>query len=200
MTPPTGSSGLPWRMLTAWGDLRGSYRGLMATAPSEGKLLFIAMASGLVLFLEWTGIARLTGDLATLAPDEMASQVAAQFTAALLFRTLMLYAVAAGLCWVLCRFGGTGGWYATRGAVFWAFLVAAPVTLLCSILGAVIMQRAPGSGGEVIADAGNLVLALVMAACLAEAHGIHSMWRVFLGLIVASVSVIALTLLVWQMS
>lgn len=198
VTASAGSSGLPWRVLSAWGDLRGSYRGLMATGPSEGKLLFIAMASGFVLFLEWVGVARLTGETAALPEEELTVRVAAEFIGALIFRPLMLYGVAAGLCWALSRLGGTGGWFETRAAVFWAFLVAAPVMLLCSILGTTVSLGTPGGPGELVAEAGNLILALVLAACLAEAHGFRNMWTVFLGLVAASVSVIALVHLVWQ--
>ncbi|MBY8975224.1 hypothetical protein KHP62_05355 [Rhodobacteraceae bacterium NNCM2] len=185
-------SGLPWQVLSAWGDLRASYRGLMASRPTEGKLLFIAMASGFVWFLQWVMLFRLSGDAALMQEQEVFSRVAAQLVAALLFRTLMLYLTAAIFTLVLRRFGGMGGWVETRAAVFWAFLVVAPVLLLLAGIGQVVTAGLPDLARGLYDQIGSLLLAYVLAVLLAEAHGFRRAWIVFAGIVIVSVGTIAL--------
>ncbi|MEM0943830.1 MAG: hypothetical protein AAGI70_07760, partial [Pseudomonadota bacterium] len=110
---------LPWHMVQAWSDLRASYRALMAGAPSESRLLFLAMLSGLIWFLGQTIIRAGSPPDPTMTADQRSAEVAAHFVAALFFRTLMLYGVAALAQLAMRKAGGTGGWVESRGATFW---------------------------------------------------------------------------------
>ncbi|MEM7178291.1 MAG: hypothetical protein AAGD47_01785 [Pseudomonadota bacterium] len=185
--------GLPWQVLSAWGDLRASYRRLMATRPTEGKLLAIAMLSGLVAFLQWAMLFRFSGEGVGLSDPELLSRTGAQFISAILYRTLMLYLLAAVFALVLGRFGGTGGWVRTRAAVFWAALIAAPVMFVLAGLGAVFAGTLPPVALEGLAQLSRLLLVYVLAVLLAEAHGFTRVWPVFAGIVVVSIAMIALT-------
>ena len=93
---------LPMQMLSAWGDLRASYRDLMAGAPSEGRLFFIAVLSSLIYFAGTM--------LSQSAPpgDEKQAWIASHFLSAILWRPLMLYAMGATATLILRGFGGAG--------------------------------------------------------------------------------------------
>lgn len=184
--------GLLWQSIAAWGDLRGSFRLLMASAPSEAKLLFIAILSGLFVFVGNVAVERITHQSGLTTDQEFQAFVAAQLITAAFFRTLALYGAAALLCIILRRFGGQAGWFENRAAFFWAALVAAPVLLVTSVLSAVALVRV-GDGAEmVIGQIGGIVFALVLSVCLSEAHGFKRALPVFAGMV--AVSLVLMTL------
>ena len=173
---------LPVQMATAWGNLRGSLRALLDSEPSEGKLFFIAMLSGLLHF---------AGTMLVPPPltgAELQAWVGAEFISALLWRSLALYGVAALACWVLGRFGGSGGWKDSRAAVFWAMLVVAPLILALSVLA--VLSDGPLTPW--LAQIGGLAMAWVLAAMLAEAHGFRQTWTLFAGMVGVSLALVLL--------
>ena len=196
MTTGASQPGLPWRVLSAWGDLRASIRSLIASGPTEARLLLIAMLSGLIWFLQMVMLYRMGAVGADLQGDEVTAFFAAQFMAAIFFRTLMLYAVAGLLGLVLRKLGGAGGWAETRAAVFWAFLVTAPVRLMMMLASTVI---GPTEFGFIIAQTGPVLLALVLSIFLAETHKMKT-WSIFAGIACISLVAIALTGLIPQVS
>jgi len=169
--------GLLWRVLAAWADLRGSLRFELDRAPSEGRLLYYAVLSGLIWFL---GRAALTawGPLApTYPPEEFRARLAAELVSSVFFRTLALYALAAVAGAIARAAGGTASWRDSRAALFWAALVAAPAILAAHLL-SVLLTGVPGQAGAIAGTLGALAFGWVTAQCIAEAHGFASGLRV----------------------
>lgn len=169
--------GLVWRVLSAWADLRGAMRAELDRGPTEGRLLYYAVLSGLIWFF---GRAALLawGPLApTLAPTEFRARIAAELVTSVFFRTLALYALAA-LAGALARAaGGLGSWRESRAALFWAALVAAPAILAAHLL-ALLLSGGPGQAAALAGMLGALAFGWAAAQCLAEAHGFTSGARV----------------------
>ena len=122
--------------------------------------------------------------------DEFIGRVAAQFVAAIFFRTLAFYALAAVAGWIARAAGGRGDWRDSRAALFWAALVAAPVILAATLL-SILLTGLPGQLAPAARMVGALAFAWTTAHCFAEAHGFKNVWRVlavvtvFAGLFVA---------------
>ncbi|MEM9046548.1 MAG: hypothetical protein AAGC81_17845 [Pseudomonadota bacterium] len=188
--------GLPWRVLSAWGDLRASMRSLIASGVTEARLLVIAMLSGLIWFLQEVMLYRLGEAGQGLVGDEVSAYFAAQFMAAIFFRTLMLYGVAGLFGLVLRKLGGQGSWVDTRAALFWAFLVTAPVRLALTLLSTTI----PGEQlSLIVAQTGPVLLAVVLSIFLAEVNKMKT-WSIFAGIAGISLVAIGLTALIPQVS
>jgi hypothetical protein len=171
------SGGVFWRMLGAWADLRGSMRAELERGPSEGRLLFYVMLSGLIWFLGRTAVL-VYGPLGPAIPeDQFAGRIGLEFISAIFFRTLAFYALAAVAGLIAWAGGGGGGWRDSRAALFWAALVAAPVILASTFL-SLLLAGVPGPGGAIASMLGAVAFAWVVAQCFAEAHGFTSAWRV----------------------
>ena len=171
------SGGVLWRMLGAWANLRGSMRAELDRGPSEGRLLFYVMLSGLIWF-----IGRYTllvyGPLGpVIQEDEFLGRVGLEFVSAVFFRTLAFYALAALAGLIARAAGGSGGWRDSRAALFWAALVAAPVILAGTLL-SLLLTGVPGQTGAIAGMLGAVAFAWAVAQCIAEAHGFTSAWRV----------------------
>lgn len=179
-----GRVGPTGQVLGAWADLRGSTRRLLASDPREGTLLALALASGAIWFLGRIAGLWLSPEAAGLGEAALIGRAQAEFVAAVFFRTLMLYAVAALAGLAARAFGGTGGWKDTRAAVFWAALVAAPVLLAVNVLAA-LLEPVSEPAAAVIRSLGGLAFAWAFAVCIAEAHGFRSGLAV-LGVIAAA--------------
>jgi hypothetical protein len=171
------SGGVLWRMLGAWADLRGSMRAELERDPSEGRLLFYVMLSGLIWFIGRHAVL-VYGPLGpVIAEDEFLGRAGAGFVAAIFFRTLAFYALAA-LAGLIARAAeGSGGWRDTRAALFWAALVAAPV-ILAATMASLLLTGVPGPAAAIASMLGAVAFAWAVAQCVAEAHGFTSAWRV----------------------
>ena len=172
---PTG--GVIWRMLGAWADLRGSMRAELDRGPTEGRLLFYVMFAGLIWFLGRYALLAYGPLAPTLPADQFVGRVAAEFVGAIFFRTLAFYALAALVGWIARAAGGSGGWRDSRAALFWAALVAAPVTLAATLL-SILLTGSPEQVVQAARMLGALAFAWTTAHCIAEAHGFASIWRV----------------------
>jgi hypothetical protein len=171
------SGGVVWRMLGAWADLRASVRVELDRDPSEGRVLFFAMFAGLFRF---AGAAMVLayGPLAlTISADEFRGRIAAAFIAIFLFLPLVYYAVAATGGALARAMGGTGSWYDSRVALFWAALVASPVILASKLL-ALLLAGMPEPLVGSVEMLGEVAFAWTTAHCFAEAHGFASVWRI----------------------
>jgi len=175
---------LPWRILGAWADLRGSMRAELDRAPGEPRLLAYVMLSGLIWFLGRVLVVEFGPLAPTLGPDEAIKRIAAEFVGSIFFRTLAFYGVAALAGAVAMKLGGRGSWRDSRAAMFWAALVAAPVTLAGTLL-SLLLAEAPGQAGLIAGMIGSVAFAWAAAHCIAEAHRFASLWRV-LGVVVLS--------------
>ena len=171
------SGGVLWRMLGAWADLRGSMRAELARDPSEGRLLFYVMLSGLIWFIGRIAVL-VYGPLGPTMPEDLfTGRVAVEFVSAIFFRTLAFYALAALAGAVARAVGGGGGWRDSRAALFWAALVAAPVMLAGTLL-SLLLTGTPGQAEAIAGMLGAVAFAWAVAQCFAEAHGFASAWRV----------------------
>lgn len=180
------SSGLAWRALAAWADLRGSLRAELERGPSEGRLLYYAVLSGLVWFLGRAALVAWGPEAPALTADMFRARIAAELVSAVFFRTLALYALAAVIGAVARAAGGTGSWRDSRAALFWAALVAAPAVLAAHLL-SVLLTGVPGQAGAIAGMLGALAFGWAAAHCIAEAHGFRSPVRV-LGVMAALVA------------
>ena len=156
-------------------DPRASMRGVLASRPSEGRLLAYALLAAALL---------LAGRIATLtiaaraSAAELLPQVAAQAASMLFFVPLVYYGLAA-LGTALARAcGGRGGWRDGRAAFFWAALVSAPVVILSSLV-ALALAAAPPALAVAVAQVGPVFFAWALAQCFAEAFGFTRSWAVF---------------------
>ena len=171
------SGGVLWRMLGAWADLRGSMRAELDRGPSEGRLLFYVMLSGLIWFIGRYAVL-VNGPLGPVIPEgQFVGRVGLEFVSAIFFRTLAFYALAALAGAVARAAGGSGGWRDSRAALFWAALVAAPVILAATLL-SLLLTGVPGQAGAIAGMLGAVAFAWAVAQCIAEAHGFTSAWRV----------------------
>jgi hypothetical protein len=163
-------NGLVDRWSRTWRETRAVVRDEIA-AGSESRLVFYALA-GSVLFTMAAVAAKTLNPTAVIARD-WEQWVITQTVVGTFFRPLALYGVA-GIAGLLCRAGGgTGSYYATRTAVFWTGLVAAPIGVALTILGAGAtgLLGAPVKVGLLGETLGSVVWAFLLAPALAEAHG-----------------------------
>ncbi len=171
------SGGVLWRMLGAWANLRGSMRAELDRDPSEGRLLFYVMLSGLIWFIGRYAVL-VYGPLGPAIPEDVfVGRVGWEFVTAVFFRSLAFYALAALAGAIARAAGGSGGWRDSRAALFWAALVAAPVILAGTLL-SLLLTGVPGQTGAIAGMLGAVAFAWAVAQCIAEAHGFTSAWRV----------------------
>ncbi|MEM6946057.1 MAG: hypothetical protein AAF565_20110, partial [Pseudomonadota bacterium] len=93
-------------------------------------------------------------------------------------RPLMLYGLAAIAGGVARLFGGTGTWRASRAAVCWAELVAAPLGFALTLVE--LLLRMAGMPLFGLSPIHVAALAALLSYCIAEAHGFSRVWMVFL--------------------
>ncbi len=194
----TGAAGRPPalvdRMALTWANPRAAARAEIDGA-SEARLLFYALFGSALHTL-----ATVAGQALNPVPgavDHGARLAVGQVVAGLFFRPLALYAMA-GLIGLACRAaGGTGGWRATRAALFWTALVAAPAGVALAAAGAALagIGGAPQAVAAAGGAAGSLVWALLLAPALAEAHGFRSSRAVFAVMAAVAAAPVALAAL-----
>lgn len=181
------------RILDAYADMRFSTRSFIASAPSEGRLLFLALLSDVIFFL-----AR-SISMVVLPPDEvrlaLPEFIGLGLVVAFLFRTALFYVIAALAKILSLPFGGKGSWYATRCAIFWAALVSAPVEIFASALTvvAVFSQRYfPSFEADWLIEApyfiGPIAFGFFLSAGVAEAQGFRYTYRVMAVLAVLTIA------------
>ena len=188
------SSGLIWRVLGAWADLRGSMRVELDREPAEARLLYYVVLSGLIWFLGRAALLSWGPVAPTLTPEIYRARIAAELVSAVFFRTLAFYALAAIGGAIAKAAGGTGGWRESRAALFWAALVAAPAVLAAHLL-SVLLTGVPGQAAEIAGMLGAIAFGWATAHCFAEAHGFRSPLRVFaaiVGLVAAFIGAVYL--------
>jgi hypothetical protein len=175
MTEAVRHPGLILGVARFYHDPRGSMRGLLASRPSEGRLLAYAfLAAGVLLAGR---IAALTIAARSGAVD-LPPQVAAQAASMLFFVPLVYYGLAALGTALAKAFRGRGSWRDGRAAFFWGALVSAPVVMLTG-LAALALETAPGPLAVAVAQIGPVVFAWALAQCFAEAFGFARSWAVF---------------------
>jgi hypothetical protein len=170
-------------------DPRGAMRGVLASRPSEGRLLAYAfLAAGILL----AGRIATLGLAARGSGVDLTPQIAAQAASMLFFVPIVYYLLAAVGTALAKLAGGQGGWRDGRAAFFWAALVSAPVGVL-SGLAALALQDAPRAVTMGVAQIGPVFFAWALAQCYAEAFGFRRGWLVFaaIGGIVLAILLVA---------
>ncbi|GMG83585.1 hypothetical protein LNKW23_27980 [Paralimibaculum aggregatum] len=170
--------GMTIRVLGAWRDMRGTMRAVLDGRPSETALLVFILVSGLLHFL---------GSMAEFWLDprsiglEQGEALANIYWLGIFFfvvRTIGLYMLAL-LGHLLARaFGGRGDAYASRAAMAWAALVAAPVWLMLKFLGLSLQGEIGHEPARAIGEFGYIPFIYALAHCFAEAHGFQRTWAV----------------------
>ncbi len=189
------SAGLVDRMAETWRAPRAGVAREIASA-EEARLLFYAFAASALFTMAALGAQNLNPS-PEVARD-FGQWATTQVVVGTFVRPLGLYGAAA-LIGLACRaFGGRGGWRATRAAVFWTALVAAPAGVMLTLIGAAAtgLGGAPALAATLGHAAGSALWAVLLAPALAQAHGFRSGMAVFgvfcaLGLCVAALAALA---------
>lgn len=182
-------NGLVDRIARTWVAPRAMVRREVETA-DEARLLFYVFAGSVLFTLSAVGAQRL--DPAARVAQDHDQWVTTQVVVGTFIRPIGMY-LAAGVIGGLCRLaGGRGDWRATRAAVFWTALAAAPPALVVAILGAA--ASGPGGAPDAVAAgaraAGSVLWAALLAPGLAEAHGFRSALPVFGAFAIAAALVV----------
>lgn len=123
---------------------RAVMRRLLAMPPHEGRALAIVMAGCVVVFIgQWPRLAR----EAHLNGQELNMLLGGALLAWVFMMPLVLYALAFFSHLVQRVFGGAGGGYSSRLALFWAFLASSPLILLHGLVAGFI---GPGPGLQLV--------------------------------------------------
>jgi hypothetical protein len=181
------------RILDAWSDMRSSIQRLEGEKPSEARLLFYVMLSDIMFFLSWT-IKTVVSPTAA-AQEKLPLEIGMWLVLALLARTSSMYFFAAFMRVVCKAFGGKGGWYETRIAVFWGALVAAPFGVIAALVTVMLSwfeDALPILKNDLLAlppyYIGLLPFLYFISAALAEMHGFKRVGFLFMGLSIAAVA------------
>ena len=197
MSDGTATGGRPLgmvdRMARTWTSPRKGAASEIAAA-DEGRLCGYAFLGSALSVMSAVGAQTLNPAAAPAA--DMAGWVSTQIAAGFFFRTLALYAVAALIALGCRAYGGRGGHRATRAALFWTGLVAAPATLALTLLGAAAsgLVGAPQFVADLAHLAGAFLWLALLGPALAEAHGFGSARGVYAGFAAVAVAFTALGL------
>lgn len=184
------------RILDAYSDMRSSTREFIKTKPSEARLLFLALLSDVIFLL-----ARSISMVVAPPPDVQASlpqYIGLGIVIAFLARTSLFYVFAIIAKAVSVPFGGKGGWYETRCAVFWAALVSAPVEIVGSamtVAAVYLGSSMPFFNSTLLTETpyfiGPIAFGFFLAAGVAEAQGFRYTYRVMAVLAILGIGLIA---------
>lgn len=154
-------------------DPRGSIRGVLDSRPSEARLLaYLMIAASFAL------AGRLV-ELKAFAEGDIIPRVLENTVSMLFFLPLFMYLFAVVGTLIARAFAGDGRWYEGRCALFWGFLVSAPIVLM-SNLGAMALADAPRALTIAVSEVGSVFTAFALAHCFAEAYGFKRTWLVLL--------------------
>ncbi len=171
--------GLTGRVLTAWADMGGSLRWLLARRPSETTLFVFLLISGLMLLLLVIAERVLNpaaGPIEAGGASGLGGLVGAGLVVFGLLWPLLLYLLALLGHGLARAFGGTGSGHASRAAMAWAALVAAPVAVVASVAGLFAAPLLPAAAAGALRSLGLLAFAYALAHCFAAAHGFARPW------------------------
>lgn len=166
-------------------DPRGAMRGVLASRPSESKLLVFAMLAATILL-----VGRITQELMLgTQGTALSEKISAEVVSLMFFLPLFYYALAALGTMLAKLFRGQGNWWEGRAAFFWAALVSAPILMLSS-LAAVSFGSLGPVASMVAGQLGAIFFAWALAQCYAEAFAFRRSWAV-LAVIAAIVGAIS---------
>ncbi|QFT81017.1 hypothetical protein FIU89_10385 [Roseovarius sp. THAF27] len=127
-------------IVAAYRGPRTVFRRLLAMGANEGRALAILMAGCAIFFVsEWPRLAR----EAHLTGQELNPMLGGALLGWIFIAPLIFYAIGTITQLVLRLMGGRASTYATRLALFWAWLVASPIKLLHGLVAGFI---GPGPG------------------------------------------------------
>lgn len=158
-------------MLQTWRHPRQVFRRRLGNAPREDRALAILIGACFLFYVaRWPALAR-QAHLAEGQPDAPGLQALMGITLfALVFAApVLFYALAGGLHLGARTLGGRGTAYATRMALFWALLAAAPLVLFQGLLAGLV---GAGAGLTAVGIIVALAFAALLGILLNEAH-----WR-----------------------
>ncbi|MGE4327000.1 MAG: YIP1 family protein [Pseudodonghicola sp.] len=132
-------------------DILASYRGpgrvvarLLTAGQREDRALAILMAGCVLVFV--AQLPRLARE-AHLAGQELNPILGGSLLAWVIIAPLLFYILAAFSHVIARLFGGRGGWYGARLALFWALLASTPLLLLHGLVAGLI---GPGPGRDAV--------------------------------------------------
>jgi hypothetical protein len=178
--------GLAVRVVTAWADMRGSMRWLLARAPGETTILVFFVVSGI---LGWAGsLARLWigPDRAGLSEAEVTGTILGGIAFFGFLWPLFLYLVALAAHGLARLFRGAGSGRDSRAAMAWAVLVASPVGLVASTAAFALQQGGPSVAASILGLVAPVAFLYAAAECFAEAHGFRRAWTLLAALALAA--------------
>lgn len=110
---------------------RAVMRRLLAAGQREDRAIAILFAGCVILFVsQWPWRAR----EAHLTGTELIQLISSDIFALLFLLPLLMYGIGA-LSHIVARiFGGKGGWYAARLALFWSLLASSPLIVLSGLM------------------------------------------------------------------
>lgn len=173
------AEGLVDAIAQGWRAPRAAMAREVACGLNEGRALVHLMIACGVLFV--ASLPNAVREARTLGIDDaVEGAVSAHLFAYLALAPLLAYAFAALAHLAARGFGAAGGFLAARAAVFWSLLLAAPLALAASVLGAVAEATAPALLPWLDALGYAVVAAWLwyFAASLAEAEGFAATGRV----------------------
>ncbi|MGF1502071.1 MAG: hypothetical protein ACFBSD_09650 [Paracoccaceae bacterium] len=184
MSREASTRGLAGRVLSAWADIGGSLRWLLAQRPSETALLVFLMISGLCLLL--VSIAESALGAEPVTGQELQAMVLSGIAVFGLLWPLFLYLVALGAHGLARAVGGTGSGYESRAAMAWAALVSGPVLVVGSVGGLWLAPVLPPVGTDFVRSLGAFAFVYALCAGFGEVHGFR---RILIGLAVVVLAV-----------
>ncbi|MGH1413091.1 MAG: YIP1 family protein [Pelagimonas sp.] len=132
-------------------DIVATYRGpgkviarLLAIGPREDRALVFVMAAAFVMFVaQWPGLAR----EAHLGGEALVLAMGKTFVITVFGLPLGLYFVGFVTHWMARALGGQGTPFASRLALFWAFLAMSPLLLFYGLVAGFV---GPGTQAELV--------------------------------------------------
>lgn len=183
-------AGLIARVRAAYWDFSGAARRILAERPGDAIVLSFILIAGFMRFAGLTVGAVLVEGRADF------SLMQARLLDNLLLLPGGAYVLSLVLDILLRGAGGRGDWTATRLAVGWSLVVAAPLLFALGVIDGVARRGALAPEGSFVTPLlGAAALALlglaayILSAGLAAAHGFKSPARVLAGVVIGTIVV-----------
>jgi len=158
-------------IVRTWRRPRQVMRDLLAQGRREDRAIVYLMVSCFLIFVaQWPRLRRVAeGYEPSPWPAEMnfEGMLTYTFFSAVIVLPLVMYGVA-GLSHLVAKlFGGKGGWFGARLALFWTLLATSPLFLFYGLVRGLI---GPGAQATLVGSIGALVFLFIWVQSLREAE------------------------------
>ncbi|PUB12780.1 YIP1 family protein [Yoonia sediminilitoris] len=159
-------------MVRTWRAPRAVMRDLLAHGRREDRAIAYLMIGCFLIFVaQWPRLSRISGGYEPSPwPDDVnfEGMMTYTFYSLVIMLPLVMYAIAALSHLVARLFGGKGGFYGARLALFWSLLTTAPLFLLHGLVRGFI---GAGLQANIVGGILLLVFGWIWLQCLREAEG-----------------------------